>query len=91
MSDISVFKKILEQPNATSASHAAPKILWLCAYERQPGLYSYHVGNRGWAIRKLGCFDLEGARAAANQLAGIYQRVVKESGPPEAFGRKVGT
>lgn len=91
MTDISIFTRLLEQPGATAASHAVPKILWLCAYERQPGLYSYHVGNKGWALGELFTFNLEDARAAADQLGKIYGRVIKEYGPSEAFGRKVGT
>jgi hypothetical protein len=91
MSDISIFKKILEQPDAAGPGHVVPpKVIWLAAHEREPGLYVYHLGCKGWAVSKLFTFDLADARAAADQLAKIYCRPVKEYGPPAAFGRKAG-
>ena len=88
MSDISVFKKILEQSDAAGPAHVAtPKVLWLAACEREPGLYVYHIGCKGWAVSKLFTFNLADARAAADQLGKIYCRPVKEYGPPEAAWR----
>jgi hypothetical protein len=91
MTDISIFKKILEQPDAAAPDPAMPpKVMWLAAYEREPGLYVYRIGSKGWAISNLFTFSLTDARAAANQLGKIYCRPVKECGPPAAFGRKAG-
>jgi hypothetical protein len=89
MSDISIFKKILEQPDADGPARVVmPKVLWLAAYERDPGLYVYRIGCKGWALANLFTFNLGDARAAAAELAKVYCRPVKECGPPEAFGRK---
>ncbi len=89
MSDISVFKKLLEQPDTVVPAHVVmPKVLWLAAYEREPGLYAYRIGCKGWALAKLFTFNLADARAAAAELSKIYCRPIKECGPPEAFGRK---
>jgi len=89
MSDISIFSRMLEQAAASAAPvPARPKVIWLSAYERQPGLYVYHVGNKGWAIAGLFTFNLEDARAAAKHLGQICGRPVREYGPPAAFGRQ---
>jgi hypothetical protein len=91
LSDISLFKKILERPDMPMSGYAPPpKIIWLAAHEREPGLYVYHIGCKGWAVSKLSTFNLADARAAADQLGKIYQRPVKEYGPPAAFGRRGG-
>jgi hypothetical protein len=89
VTDISLFRKILAQPDATAPDPPMPpKIMWLAAYEREPGLYVYRIGSKGWALSKLFTFSLADARAAADELGKIYCRPVKECGPPEAFGRK---
>jgi hypothetical protein len=87
MSDISMFQKILEQAGGKAAP-PAPKVVWISAAMRGAGLYVYHVGVRGWPLARLYTFDLANARDAAGQLGAITGRVVKEAGPPEAFGRK---
>src|ERR1700736_5961247 len=86
MSDISIFRKILEQAGGMAAS-PAPKVIWISAPTRGAGLYVYHVGVKGWPLARLFTFNLADAREAAGQLGAITGRVIKEAGPPEAFGR----
>jgi hypothetical protein len=87
MGDISMFQKILEQAGGKAAP-PAPKVIWISAATRGAGLYVYHVGIKGWPLARLFTFDLVNAREAAGQLGAITGRIVKEAGPPEAFGRK---
>jgi hypothetical protein len=86
LSDLSIFRKILEQAGGKAAP-SAPKIIWISATTRGAGLYVYHVGIKGWPLARLFTFNLADAREAAGQLSAITGRVVKEAGPPEAFGR----
>jgi hypothetical protein len=86
MSDISLFQKILEQAGGKTAP-PAPKVIWISAAARGAGLYVYHVGVKGWPLARLFTFDLATARDAGGQLGAITGRIVKEAGPPEAFGR----
>jgi hypothetical protein len=86
LSDLSIFRKILEQAGGKPAP-TAPKIIWISATTRGTGLYVYHIGIKGWPLARLLTFSLADAREAAGQLGAITGRIVKEAGPPEAFGR----
>jgi hypothetical protein len=83
MTDISVFKQILERPDTL----ATGKVIWIVGQQDGPGRYIYRIGCRGWPIAELSTFNLDVAREAAAQLAGFTGRVVKEAGLLEAFGR----
>jgi hypothetical protein len=87
MSDISMFQKILEHAGGKTAP-PAPKVIWISAATRGAGLFIYHVGVKGWPLARLFTFNLADAREAAGQLGAITGRIVKEAGPPEAYGRK---
>ena len=84
MSDISIFRKILEQPDAPLHVYVQPRWIWISANnsESQTGQFYYRVSNG--PISKLFTCNLADARAAAE----LFGLPVKEYGPPEAFGRK---
>jgi hypothetical protein len=86
MSDISVFKKLLEpEPPRFIPLPQLPKI-WLCAYKSKkwPASYYYCLWIGGKTpLSSLFTFNLEHARAAAAQLG----ETIIEHGPPKAFGR----
>jgi hypothetical protein len=81
MTDISVFKKMLDQkPYSTAKGY-----VYLAArLEIRTGRFAYSVGFKSWPISKLFTFSLADARAAAASF-GVP---VIEVGPPEAFVRK---
>ena len=83
MTDISVFKKMLQQPDAPMPGHVQPRFVWLHADEPRPGKFYYRVWLKGWPLSKLYTHNLADARAAAEWF-GVP---VKEHGPPEAFGQ----
>jgi hypothetical protein len=84
MTDISVFKKMLQQPDAPAPGHIQPRFVWLHADEPKPGKFYYRVWLKGWPLSELYTHNLAAARAAAEWF-GVP---VKEHGPSEAFGRK---
>lgn len=86
MTDISVFKQILERPD-TIAWPPTAKVIWIVGSRDGPARYLYRIGCRGWPIAELCTFNLDCAREAAAQLARFTGRVVKEAGILEAFGR----
>jgi hypothetical protein len=92
MTDISLFKKILE---AAANEPVRLPVIWLCAYvmpfRPAPGtwpwrcsaaLYSYHLWvGRPTPLFKMSTTSLADARAVAAELA----ETVIECGPPDAF------
>jgi hypothetical protein len=82
MTDISVFKKILEQPDAPLPVYVQPRFIWISARKTETGRFCYRVGSG--PLSKLPTYSLVDARAVAE----TYRVPVKEYGPPEAFGRK---
>jgi hypothetical protein len=87
MTDISVFKKILEQPHdAPSPRYVPPRVIWLAAYKSTafPDRFFYRVGSKNSPLSKLLTYSLEGGRAVAKS----FGLPVQELGPPEAFNRK---
>jgi hypothetical protein len=83
MSDISLFKKILQQPHAPPPHHqTTPRWIWLVAHKNRAGRFVYQVGVKS-PLSKLRTYSLADARAVAESMGHV-----KEYGPPEAFGRK---
>jgi hypothetical protein len=87
MSDISAFKKILEQPyDARAPRYVLPRVTWLAAYKSTafPDRFFYRIGSKSSPLSKLLTYSLTDARAVAKS----FGLPVHEVGPPEAFGRK---
>jgi hypothetical protein len=84
MRDISLFRKILQQPDAPLPAYVQPRFVWICASrsQGQTGQFYYRVGGGKHPLSKL--FTCSLADAAAEW----FGLPVKEYGPPEAFGRK---
>ena len=83
MTDISVFKKLLEPASFTSLPRP---MVWLCAYQSKilPGRFEYNLWiGKSSPLYEFSTFNVEHARAAAKFLG----KTVIEHGPPEAFGR----
>ncbi|MFZ0766602.1 MAG: hypothetical protein WA832_03520 [Bradyrhizobium sp.] len=83
MTDISVFKKLLEPPSFTPLPRSR---VWLCAYRSKilPSRFQYHLWIGKYSpLYEFSTLNVEHARAAAKFLG----ETVIEHGPPEAFGR----
>ena len=87
MTDVSLFKKLLEPERPRFTPLPRLKRVWLCAYRSKilPGRFQYHLwtGRALPPLYQFFTFNLEHARAAAESLGAT----VFEHGPPEAFGR----
>jgi hypothetical protein len=85
VSDISIFKKILEQPDMPMPDYVRPRWVWLVSYKTTSGRFAYQIGGKG-PLSKLRTYSLADARVAAES----FGLPVKEYGPPAAFGRRSG-
>jgi hypothetical protein len=84
MSDISLFWKIIEQPDAPLPDYVHPRFIWIRACKTESGRFCYRVGSGKHPISRLYTYSLVDARDAAKS----FGLPVKEAGPAEAFGRK---
>ena len=85
MTDISVFKKMLEPERASLIPLPRRKRVWLCAYKAKflPDRFQYHLwlGPDMRALYEFSTFNLYHARTVAE----MFGKTVFEQGPPEAW------
>jgi hypothetical protein len=82
MSDITLFRKILQQPYAPIPVYVREvRWTWIVGYKTTSGRFAYYLSG---PLSKLRTYSLAAAHAGAESLG----LPVKEYGPPEAFGRK---